>query len=263
MSETPYLLPAVALGAGSMPLLGFGTWPISDEDVTAATETALEAGYRHIDTATGYGNEAGIGRALAASSLPVAEVFVTTKLPPDRVGQERRTLEESLTLLRRDRVDLWLVHWPPEGDAGPRVWTELVRAREDGLAASIGVSNYSLEQIDELTRLTGVTPEVNQVRWGPLLYDAALVEGLRSRGVVLEGYSPLKATRLDDPTLVAIAAAHQSTAAQVVIAWHVMHGFVVIPKSARRERIISNAEAVRLPLTVEQVGTIDGLAAAA
>ena len=263
MSETPYLLPAVALGPGSMPLLGFGTWPISDEDVTAATETALEAGYRHIDTATGYGNEAGIGRALAASALPSSEVFVTTKLPPDRVGQERRTLEESLSRLGLDRVDLWLVHWPPAGDAGPAVWAELVRAREEGLATSIGVSNYSLEQIDELTRLTGITPEVNQVRWGPLLYDPAFVEGLRSRGVVLEGYSPLKATRLDDPTLVAIAEAHHSTAAQVVIAWHVMHGFVVIPKSARRDRIISNGEAVRLPLTVEQVGTIDGLAAAA
>jgi diketogulonate reductase-like aldo/keto reductase len=246
-----------------MPLLGFGTWPISDTDVTHTVHVALEAGYRHIDTATGYGNEAGIGRALATSGLTTGEVFLTTKMPPERLGRERQTLEESLTKLRVDHVDLWLIHWPPDGKASPSAWEQFVRAQQDGLATSIGVSNYSLDQIDELTEATGVTPAVNQIRWGPGLYDPKLVQGLRERGVVLEGYSPLKATNLQDPTLLEIASALQTTPAQVVIAWHIAHGFVVIPKSARRERIISNGEAVRVPLTVEQVEAIDTSSAAA
>jgi diketogulonate reductase-like aldo/keto reductase len=220
---------------------------------------ALETGYRHIDTATGYGNETGIGRALATSGLARDEVFLTTKMPPERVGRERQTLEESLTKLGLDHVDLWLVHWPPDGKSSPGAWEEFVRAQQDGLATSIGVSNYSLDQIDELSEATGVTPAVNQIRWGPALYDPEVVQGLRERGVVLEGYSPLKATNLLDPTLHAIAAAHHTTPAQVVIAWHIAHGFVVIPKSARRERIISNAEAIRVPLTVQQVAAIDAL----
>ena len=254
-----FRLPAVAVGPSAMPLLGLGTWPISDEDVTEVVHVALEIGYRHLDTATAYGNEAGIGRALAASGLPASELFVTTKLPAEHAGRERQTLEESLTRLGVDQLDLWLVHWPPDGQAAPHVWEELVRAQQDGLVASIGVSNYTLEQIDELTAATDVTPAVNQVRWGPGLYDPDLVQGHRERGVVLEGYSPLKATDLDHPVLRDIAAAHGTTPAQVVIAWHVAHGFVVIPKSARRERILGNAEAIRIPLTGQQVEAIDAL----
>ena len=263
MSDSDYGLPAVALGLASMPLLGLGTWPISDADVAESVQVALETGYRHIDTATAYGNEAGIGRALATSGLPAGSVFLTTKMPPERVGRERQTLEESLTRLGVDHVDLWLVHWPPDGRATPRAWEQFARAQQDGLATSIGVSNYSLAQIDELTAATGVTPAVNQIRWGPMLYDAALAQGLRERGVVLEGYSPLQATALDDPQLQAVAAAHDTTAAAVVIAWHVVHGYVVIPKSARRERIVSNAEAVRLPLTADEVAALDALSAVA
>ncbi|SDS26572.1 Aldo/keto reductase [Friedmanniella luteola] len=260
MSEDNYGLPGVSLGPVSMPLLGFGTWQISDDDVTAAVGTALEVGYRHLDTATGYANEAGIGRALAAAGLPRDEVFVTTKLPPDHGGRERRTIEESLTKLGLDHVDLWLVHWPPGGVAAPEVWEQVVKAQQDGLATSVGVSNYSLAQIDELTSAVGVTPAVNQIKWGPLLHDVAEVDGLRERGVVLQGYSPLKATDLDDPVLAGIAEEHGVSPAQVVIAWHVAHGFVVIPKSSRPERIRANAEAVRVPLSVEQVAAVDGLA---
>src|SRR3954463_15438526 len=164
MTDSDFGLPAVAMGPGSMPLLGFGTWPISDTDVTAAVHVALEAGYRHIDTATGYGNEAGIGPALATSGRRPREVFLTTKLPPERAGRARQTLEESLTKLGVDHVDLWLVHWPPPGGS-VGVWEEFVHARADGLARSIGVSNHSPAQIDELTRATGVTPAVDQIRW--------------------------------------------------------------------------------------------------
>ncbi len=141
-----------------MPLLGFGTWEISDADATGAVSTALELGYRHIDTATGYRNETGVGRAIAASGLDRDALFVTTKLPPDHAGRERETIETSLEQLGLDHVDLWLIHWPPNKEASPQVWAEVVRAREDGLATAVGVSNYSLDQIDELTSATGVTP---------------------------------------------------------------------------------------------------------
>ena len=137
------------------------------------------------------------------------------------------------------------------GRPRPKAWEEFIRAREDGLARSIGVSNYSLDQIDQLTQATGVTPAVNQIRWGTSIYDPALVTGLEQRGVVLEGYSPFKASNLDDPTLVSIAAGHDATTAQIIIAWHVAHGFVVIPKSVHRERIVANAAGARIDLAAE------------
>ena len=256
-----YAEPAVPLSESRMPLLGFGTWQIRDAEAPAATLAALEAGYRHIDTATGYENEAGIGQGLRTANLPRDSVFLTTKMPPDNVGRERQTLEESLTKLGVDFVDLWLVHWPPNRQATPKAWKEFLRAREDGLARSIGVSNYSLDQIDQLTQATGVTPAVNQIRWGTSIYDPALVTALEQRGVVLEGYSPFKASNLDDPTLASIASSHDATTAQIVIAWHVAHGFVVIPKSVHRERIVANAAGARIELAAEELTAIDALSA--
>jgi 2,5-diketo-D-gluconate reductase A len=259
MTSTDYTEPSILLGQHPMPLLGFGTWQIENDDAPQATATALELGYRHIDTATGYGNESGIGSALADSGLDRDAVFITTKLPPDHAGRERQTIEESLGNLGVDHVDLWLVHWPPNKQAAPEVWAEVVKAQQDGLAIDIGVSNYSLAQIDELTAATGVTPAVNQIRWSPGIYDATVATGLAERGVVLEGYSPFKASNLDDPTLVRIAEAHGATTAQVIVAWHVAHGFVVIPKSVHRERIEANAAGVRVQLTDDEVVAIDGL----
>lgn len=259
MTTNDYAEPAVGLLTGRMPLLGFGTWQISNSAAAQATAHALEAGYRHIDTATMYYNEAGIGKALASATLPRESIFVTTKLPPDRAGRERRTIEESLVKLGVDYVDLWLIHWPPNGRAAPRVWEQFIKARQDGLAKAIGVSNYSLRQIDELTEVTRVAPEVNQIRWGPSIYDPAVVSGLQQRGVVLEGYSPFKVSNLKDPTLVSIASQHDATTAQVIVAWHIAHGFVVIPKSSRVDRIVTNAAGARIPLTAEEVTAIDGL----
>jgi 2,5-diketo-D-gluconate reductase A len=259
MTTNDYAEPAAALTSGRMPLLGFGTWQISNRDASQATAYALQAGYRHIDTATMYQNESGIGKALASVALPRESVFVTTKLPPAHAGRERRTLGESLAKLGLDYVDLWLVHWPPNGQAAPRVWQQFIRAQQEGLTKAIGVSNYSLRQIDELIQVTGVVPQVNQIRWGPSLYDPAMVSGLQQRGVVLEGYSPFKVSNLKDPTLVSIATRHDATAAQVIVAWHIAHGFVVIPKSVRRERIVANAAGVRIELTPEDVAMIDNL----
>jgi diketogulonate reductase-like aldo/keto reductase len=259
MTTLDYAEPAVPVGEGRMPILGFGTWQISNAEAPRAVTVALEAGYRHIDTATGYHNEAGIGEALAAASVPRSSLFLTTKMPPENVGRERRTLEESLTKLGVDFVDLWLVHWPPNRQATPKAWEEFVRARQEGLTRSIGVSNYSLAQIDELTKATGVTPAVNQIRWGPAVFDQSVASGLEQRGVVLEGYSPFRASNLDDPTLVSIAARYDATSAQIIVAWHVAHGFVVIPKSVRRERIVANAAGARIELTADEVAAIDGL----
>jgi 2,5-diketo-D-gluconate reductase A len=260
MTANDYAEPAAALTSGGrMPLLGFGTWQINNREATKAAADALQAGYRHIDTATMYNNEAGIGKALAAAGLPRESVFVTTKLPPSHAGRERRTLTESLAKLGLDYVDLWLIHWPPSGHAAPRVWQQFIRVQQDGLARAIGVSNYSLRQIDELIEVTGVAPKVNQIRWGPSLYDPAVVAGLEQRGVVLEGYSPFKVSNLHDPSLVSIATRHDATTAQVIVAWHIAHGFVVIPKSVRRERIVANAAGVRLQLTEDEVAAIDGL----
>jgi 2,5-diketo-D-gluconate reductase A len=263
MTTQDYAFPAATLSSGSMPLLGFGTWQIHNSEAPAATAQALEAGYRHIDTATAYGNEAGIGKALGSSGVPRESVFVTTKLPPDRAGRERPTLEQSLSKLGVDYVDLWLIHWPPNGQASPQVWSQLVAARADGLAKAVGVSNYSVRQIDELHRATGEMPAVNQIRWGPPLYDPAVADGLEQRGVVLEGYSPFKVTNLKDPTLVSIAEAHDASTAQVIVAWHVAHGFVVIPKSVHQERIVANAAGAKIELTPDQVTAIDRLSTAA
>jgi 2,5-diketo-D-gluconate reductase A len=260
MTTTDYAEPAVALQDARMPLLGFGTWQIRNADAAAATTTALEAGYRHIDTATAYQNEEGIGKGLRTLNLPRDSVFLTTKMPPDNVGRERQTLEKSLTKLGVDFVDLWLVHWPPNRQATPSAWEEFIRARSDGLAREIGVSNYSLDQIDELIRVTGAAPAVNQIRWGTSIYDPSVVSGLGERGVVLEGDSPFKASNLDDPTLAAIASRHNASTAQVVVAWHVAHGFVVIPKSARPERIVANAAGAAIELAADEVAAIDDLA---
>jgi len=204
MSDEPIqnAIPSVTLRPGvEIPLLGLGTWQASDDEAYQAVRAALEIGYRHIDTARAYGNEEAVGRAIADSGLPREEVFVTTKLPPDEADDAPRIIDESLARLGLDHVDLWLVHWPPNKQARPDVWEHVVAAQQAGKARAIGVSNYSIEQIDELTAATGVTPSINQIPWSPADFDADLVAAHRERDVVLEGYSPFKRTNLDDPVL--------------------------------------------------------------
>jgi 2,5-diketo-D-gluconate reductase A len=261
-TTSPHDMRARLVGGGEIPLVGLGTWRLTGDAARDAVGWALDAGYRHIDTATAYGNERDVGRAIQAGSVARDDLFVTTKMPAEDVGRERATLEASLAALATDHVDLWLVHWPPGDTAGVKPWREFVRAREDGLTRAIGVSNYSLAQIDELTEATGVTPEVNQIRWSPSLFDQTTLDGHRERGIVLEGYSPFRAGGLDHAVLLDIAAAHRATAAQVVIRWHLQHEIVVIPKSARRERIVDNVDVAGLVLTEPDMRAIDGIGAA-
>lgn len=243
-----------------IPLLGLGTWQSDGEAGYRAVRHALDIGYRHVDTATGYGNEDQVGRAVADSGLDRADVFITTKLPPDAAGRERETLERSLRLLGTDYVDLWLVHWPPNGAATPSTWQAFRRLRDEGLVRAVGVSNYSLDQIDELIDATGEAPALNQIPWSPRDHDPMVVSGHAQRQVALEGYSPFKRTDPEHPVLREIAAAHSATVQQVIVLWHVRHRVVVIPKSAKPDRIAANLAALELTLSDEEVARIDGLA---
>lgn len=252
--------PSVTLSSGSsMPLIGFGTWQLQRDDAYRSVLAALECGYRHLDTATAYGNESEVGRAVRDSAVPRNEIFVTTKLPPDASARARETIDASLEALGMDHVDLWLIHWPPDGVASPETWERMLTARDDGLTTSVGVSNYSISQIDELIAATDEAPAVNQIPWAPPLFDAGLLTESRARHVVVEGYSPFRRTNLDDPKLKDIADAHAVTPAQVVLRWHVQHEVVAIPKSATPARIASNLDVFGFELSDAEMQRLDAL----
>ena len=244
-----------------MPEVGFGTWKLRGDQARTAVREALAVGYRHVDTATMYGNEEEIGQALADSGLARADVFLTTKIRPSDLGKERSVLRRSLRALGTDYLDLWLVHWPPSRQADRhQLWNELLAIKAEGHVRDVGVSNYSLAQIDELTSSTGQAPAVNQIDWGPDRYDARVLVGHAERGIAVEGYSGLKNTSLDDPVLAKMAAGHGVTTAQVVLRWHLEHDITVIPKSARPDRIAANFDLFGFELTPDEVASIDTLA---
>jgi 2,5-diketo-D-gluconate reductase A len=252
-------VPAVALPGGSrMPMIGFGTWQAAGSEAYDATRFALEAGYRHIDTATMYRNQGEVGRALRDSGVPREEVFITTKLPAERVGREVATLDESLRQLGTDYLDLWLIHWPP-GGPGVETWRAFIAAQQGGRVREIGVSNYDTALIDTLTEATGVTPAVNQIPWSPALHDPKVLAEARERRVAVEGYSPFKRSNLRDPVLVEVAQAHGVTPAQVVLRWHLQHEVIVIPKSVTPARITENLDVLGFTLTDEEMARVDGL----
>jgi diketogulonate reductase-like aldo/keto reductase len=243
-----------------MPLLGFGTWQLHGETGYAATRLALETGYRHLDTATVYGNQRAVGRALADSGVAPDDVFITTKIPPFDVGRERRTLTESLHDLGVDRLDLWLLHWPLNGHPQPDTWCRMAELRAEGLVRDIGVSNYTLAQVDALVADTGILPAVNQVRWSPALFDREVLAGHAERGIPLAGFSPLSSSRLKEPVLEKIAGVHGVSPAQVVLRWHLEHGVAVLPRSSNPLRIRANLDVASFALTPEEVALVDGLA---
>ena len=243
-------------GGGAIPLVGFGTWQLKGDECYAACLAAFEAGYRHVDTAAMYGNEAEVGRALAGSGVPRDEVFVTTKYNPRSGRPELDVLGRSLDALGVEHVDLWLVHAPADDRRNAAIWESFGQAQAAGTARDIGVSNFSVEQFDHVSS-GGVAPSVNQIEWRPPLFNDVVMEGHASRNVVLEGYSALKGGVLSDGVVTGIAAELGRTPAQVVVRWHVQHGVVVIPRSSKAERIRANADVGGFELSDEQMTALD------
>ena len=247
----------------SIPQLGFGVFKVDPDQTQQAVEQALEAGYRHIDTAAVYGNEEGVGRALAASGLARDDVFVTTKLWNSEHGSDkpRPAIEHSLELLGLDAVDLYLIHWPtPERGTAVDTWAAVTALQEAGLTRSAGVSNFRIDDLESLSQAGLATPSINQVELHPLLAQGDLREYHASHGIVTEAWSPLaQGAVLDDPAVTAIAEKHGATPAQVVLAWHLALGNVVIPKSVTPERIASNLASSEVDLDVEEIAALTAL----
>ena len=241
-----------------IPLLGLGVWQVPEgRECEDAVGWALEAGYRHIDTAQAYGNERSVGRALRNSGVPREEVFITTKFFP-RHQDPAAEAERSLERLGVEFVDLYIIHWP---EGGPTwAWDGMQRARENGHARSIGVSNFSIAELDELIAVADVAPTVDQVQFSPFEYRRRLLEACEERGVVIEAYSPLGTGRhLGDRTVAEIAERLGRTPAQVLIRWSVQRELVVLPKSTHRERIAQNAEVFDFTLSEEDMAALDAL----
>jgi diketogulonate reductase-like aldo/keto reductase len=247
-----------------IPALGLGTWPLDDDGAFRVVGDALRAGYRLVDTATNYGNEAGVGRAVAESGIARDEVFVTTKLPGRQHGRREALagLDESLARLGLDHVDLYLIHWPlPAIGRYVETWEALVELREQGKTRSIGVSNFTPAQIDEVAERTGVLPVVNQVELHPELGQAELRAWHDARGIVTESYSPLGPDTdvLGHPGVAEVAAAHGRTPAQVILRWHVQIGAVPIPKSADPTRLRQNLGVFDFELDAGQMAVLDAV----
>jgi len=256
--------PRIALSDGrSIPQLGLGTYKMPADDTASIVAGALELGYRHIDTATLYGNEAGVGEGLRRSGIARDDVFVTTKVWNDDHGFDStiRAFDTSAGLLGVDEVDLYLIHWPiPSADRYVDTWRALVRLREEGRARSIGVSNFHPAHIQRLIDETGVVPVVDQVELHPRLPQNDVVGWNTEHGIVTEAWSPLaRGGLLDDPVIAEIARAHEKSPAQIVIRWHVQRGIVVIPKSTSLERLRENGQVFDFALDDSELARIAAL----
>ncbi|UGS25247.1 aldo/keto reductase [Microbacterium resistens] len=261
---TTLTIPTVTLNNGvEMPQLGFGVFQVPDDETAAAVETALAAGYRSIDTAAVYGNEAGVGRALAASGLPRDELFVTSKVWISDHGYDAtlRAYDAALDRLGLDRLDLFLIHWPaPARGTYPETWRALERLYADGRVRAIGVSNFEPAHLDRIATETGIVPAVNQVELHPALQNRAVVAANTARGIVTEAWSPLaQGAVLRERAIVEIAERHGKTPAQVVLRWHLQQGRVVIPKSVTPARIVENLDVLDGDLSAEELAAIDAL----
>jgi diketogulonate reductase-like aldo/keto reductase len=240
-----------------MPQFGLGVWQISKgTKCETAVRAALDAGYRHIDTAWFYGNEESVGEAIRASGIARQEIFVGTKLWNSQHGNPERSLDDSLRRLKFDYVDLYLIHYPVRERL--RSWGILEKLQHQGKALSIGVSNFTIRHLTELLARTKTTPAVNQVEFHPYLYQRELMDFCLARKIALEAYSPLtNGKRLKDPKLVGLARKYQKSTAQLLIRWAMQHGLVVIPKSANPERIRENAKVFDFEITAEDMRALD------
>ena len=240
-----------------MPVMGLGTYQLT-EDTAGVIQGALELGYRLIDTSGDYGTQPGIGQGIRRSGVARSDVYLVTKVEEtdDAYDAARRNLEE----LGLDRADLILLHRPPESGAGEALWLGLMRAREEGLATDIGVSNYSTGLIDALVEATGETPAVNQIEWSPFGHSETMLRYAADNGIVIQGYSPLtRMKRLDDPLLAALADRYGKTPAQIVLRWNLQRGTVPLPKASKPEHLRENIDVFDVHIPDEDISRLNRL----
>ncbi|HKU01318.1 MAG TPA: aldo/keto reductase [Arthrobacter sp.] len=260
------LAPLIDLNDGNrIPQLGLGTWPLDDEQAAAAVVQAVEAGYRHVDTAVKYGNERGVGNGIRACGVDRGELFITTKLDGEFQGLDRAVagLEGSLARLGLDYVDLLLIHWPlPGRDQYVSTWRTFERLQSDGKVRSIGVSNFKPAHLERLMAETDVVPAVNQIQLSPAITRSAEREFHNRHGIVTESYSPLGgsgAGLLDAPILSRLAEKHGKTPGQVALRWHVQNGLVTIPKTASPTRMAENLDVFDFVLDPQDLADLTAL----
>ena len=252
-------VPSVDLNDGtSIPQLGFGVFRVDPGETERIVRDALEVGYRHIDTAALYRNEDGVGRAIAASGIPRDELFVTTKFPNNGESTAADALRRSLDQLGLDRVDLYLVHWPrPKKGFVLDAWQGLVELQQQGLATSIGVSNYRVEDLELIISETGVTPAVNQIELHLEFQQRELKEYHAAHGIATESWYPLGGGEISSaPALLEVAKAHDVTPAQAILRWQLQTGNIVIPKSSRRERMAQNIDVFGFELSEVELAAL-------
>jgi 2,5-diketo-D-gluconate reductase A len=259
-------IPTVTLNDGhSIPQLGYGVFKVPQADTERTVSEALEIGYRHIDTAAIYGNEEGVGAAIAKSGIARDELFITTKLWNDRhEGDEpNAAIAESLEKLGLEYVDLYLVHWPTPGkDNYVHAFAKLIELRDAGLTRSIGVSNFLAEHLERVVNETGVTPAVDQIELHPAYQQRETVAWAADHGIRIEAWGPLGQGKYDlfgTPAVADAAATHGKTPAQIVLGWHLQKGTIVFPKSVRAERLRENLDVFDFSLTDAEIAAIDGL----
>lgn len=248
----------------SIPQIGYGVWQVENEVAADVVVQALEAGYRHVDTARGYDNEAGVGTALKTAGLTREDVFVTSKVPNQDQGRDKTLASFDATMadLGLEELDLYLIHWPaPSKGLAVETWKTLVELQEQGRIRSIGVSNFRIEDLEKLEAETGVLPVLNQIELHPYFNQPELREFHAGKNIVTESWSPLGqgGGELTDPVITDIAKAHDADVAQVVIAWNLALGNVVIPKSVTPKRIVSNLASLEVELTADEVAQITAL----
>lgn len=257
-------IPTITLNNGvAIPQLGFGVFQVPDAETSAAVTAALRAGYRSIDTAAVYGNEAGVGRAIRESGLPHDELFITSKVWNSDHGYDAtlRAYDTTLAALGLERLDLYLIHWPaPDRDLYLDTWRALETLHAEGRVRAIGVSNFEPAHLERLVETATIVPAVNQVELHPALQNRAVLAADARHGIATEAWSPLaQGAVLGDPAIAAIAAAHGRTPAQVVLRWHLQQGRIVIPKSVTPARIAENLDVFDFDLDTDDLAAIDAL----
>lgn len=257
-------IPAITLNNGlEMPQLGFGVFQVPDDETELAVQLALEAGYRSIDTAAVYGNEAGVGRAIAGSGIARDELFITSKVWNSEQGFDStlRAYDDALERMGLEHLDLFLIHWPaPAHDRYADTWRALERLYADGRVRAIGVSNFEPAHLDRIASEHGIVPAVNQVELHPAMQNRAVQAVGAERGIATEAWSPLaQGAVLGEAAITSIASRHGKSAAQVVLRWHLQQGRIVIPKSVTPARIAANLDVFDFELAPEELAAIDGL----